>query len=238
MNKALILVMAIVLFGATSAEATRMRQFVNGAVAGAARSFLGYKPSAGATLSGDCSVRAVDGRKMLDCRFEKFENPALGELISLFKAALPGRFRSSKCTLTGAYPHEDIMEETCFREPGGVEADVGTDDSGAAHLYFFAPRQMRRTPVGGGGRSNCKLISPGEKLYGFAGYQRRSGLRAARVSSKRPTTVVSGAAKIFSGSRFAVSTMSRSASTKPSSVSFDSVSVGSIIRHSGTMSGK
>lgn len=140
MNKVVILIAAAgLLLGATDAQSARMHRFVSVAVAGAARGFVGYKPNTGAALSGDCGVRTVEGRKMLDCRFSVFEDPGRSQFISLFKAALPLSFKSSKCTFTGAYPHEDIMEETCFREPGGVEADVGTDDSGAAHLYFSAP---------------------------------------------------------------------------------------------------
>ena len=66
----------------------------------------------------------------------------------------------------------------------------------------------------------------------------RFGFLAARVSSKRLIGVVRGHAIIDSGSVSTNFTISIRASMNSSSVSFDSVSVGSIIRASGTINGK
>ena len=67
---------------------------------------------------------------------------------------------------------------------------------------------------------------------------RKTGRRAAVASSKRVLGSVCGAWRTDSGSSSISSSMARITDTKRSSVSFDSVSVGSTMRASGTMSGK
>src|SRR4051794_17957744 len=66
----------------------------------------------------------------------------------------------------------------------------------------------------------------------------RSSSRAAFTSSSRRTGVVWGAPFTISGCVWASSRISFIATTNPSSVSLDSVSAGSISKHSGTSSGK
>src|SRR5207245_2614803 len=69
------------------------------------------------------------------------------------------------------------------------------------------------------------------------GFQRRTGLRAAPTSSRRPTRVECGAVFTKSGCVAASSAIERMASIKRSHSSLDSDSVGSIIIAPGTMSG-
>src|SRR5580698_3277796 len=70
------------------------------------------------------------------------------------------------------------------------------------------------------------------------GFHVRSNCLAARTSSRRRTGMVCGALVTRSGSCSASVWICAMAATKASSVSFPSVSVGSISRHSGTSSGK
>src|SRR4029077_7134 len=69
------------------------------------------------------------------------------------------------------------------------------------------------------------------------GFQRRTGLRAAPTSSKRPTRVECGAVFTKSGCVADSSAIEFIASMKRSHSSLDSDSVGSIIMAPGTMSG-
>src|SRR6185312_15291930 len=69
------------------------------------------------------------------------------------------------------------------------------------------------------------------------GFHRRTGLRAAAVSSRRETRVECGAVLTSSGSPSTSWAIERIASRNKSSSSFDSLSVGSIIMAPGTISG-
>src|SRR5580765_7057373 len=72
----------------------------------------------------------------------------------------------------------------------------------------------------------------------YAGFQRRMGLLAAAVSSRRLTRVECGASRTVCGSSSTSSAIDFIASTKRSISSLDSLSVGSIISAPGTISGK
>src|SRR5579871_388036 len=89
--------------------------------------------------------------------------------------------------------------------------------------------QLHKTPREG--------TSLRERNYLLDGFQRRIGLRAAATSSRRLTRVVYGACFTNSGSSAASFAMFFIASMKRSHSSFDSDSVGSIMRAPGTMSG-
>src|SRR5438552_2012118 len=94
-----------------------------------------------------------------------------------------------------------------------------------------------RALIYGGGFHAVEYVT-GRLLRRLGGRQRRSSWRAARTSSSRPTGALCGAVLTSSGSFAISSTICSTAPTKASSVALDSVSVGSIMRASGTMSGK
>src|SRR5579863_70647 len=81
----------------------------------------------------------------------------------------------------------------------------------------------------------AQRVSVGAKCQGF---QRRTGLRAADASSRRPIRVVWGALSTVSGSSCASWAIDKSASMKASSSSRLALSVGSIIMAPGTIRGK
>src|SRR6266550_5560350 len=74
--------------------------------------------------------------------------------------------------------------------------------------------------------------------FATGGRQRRSSWRAALTSSSRPTGALCGAVLTSSGSFAISSTICSTAATKASRLALDSVSVGSIMSASGTISGK
>src|SRR5215467_10963985 len=89
-------------------------------------------------------------------------------------------------------------------------------------------------------RSDDRRLQPQSAaldLLAAGGFQRRIGLRAAVVSSRRRTRVVCGADLTTSGEVAASSAMLFMAAMKRSHSSRDSDSVGSIISAPGTMSG-
>src|SRR5437660_1470482 len=88
----------------------------------------------------------------------------------------------------------------------------------------------------GPGRRRGPAAHPGAALP--AGRHRRFGWRAASVWSRRRTEVVTGASRMSSGLFSASPAIWIIASQKASSVSFDSVSVGSIMSASSTIRGK
>src|SRR3989449_4743177 len=149
---------------------------------------------------------------------------------------------------------------TQSRPLGGLRNFGGfTDGDRAVFLAdHLAPREftwsastsnvrMRRTSIGARnsgsstGRTSSLAASIGTNsnyetgLRAFAVRQLRIGSRAAWTSSTRATAVLCGAECKVSGSSF---TIFASASTKPSSVSFVSVSVGSTMSASSTRCGK
>src|SRR5207302_5783133 len=78
----------------------------------------------------------------------------------------------------------------------------------------------------------------GRSLLVYAGFQRRTGLRAAVASSRRLIRVVWGALKTNWGSSSISCAIERNASMNASSSSLPALSVGSIIMAPGTMRGK
>src|SRR5690606_8289270 len=97
----------------------------------------------------------------------------------------------------------------------------------------------RRTEDPGGPQPFPSVVSP-KKVHRAASLfsQRNTGFRAAVTSSRRFTTVVWGASWTRSGLSSASRAIWIIASMNRSRVSLLSVSVGSIMRHSSTISGK
>src|SRR5215831_2352048 len=111
--------------------------------------------------------------------------------------------------------------------PGGGEGRVGGGPQG--------PPFTSLAPAGGEGRGEGASQHP-HVVAG--GVHFRRGCLAAPVWSSRRTDVVTGASWIRCGFSCASRAIWIIASQNSSSVSFDSVSVGSIISASSTMSGK
>ena len=93
-----------------------------------------------------------------------------------------------------------------------------------------------RGSEGGGGRRWAQPQAPPSASSGNRCLT--TGWRAACASSSRRTGSVTGASCSSCGSVFASRATLRNASTRRSSASFDSVSVGSTMSASSTMSGK
>src|SRR5207245_792307 len=164
--------------------------------------------------------------------------------------------RGKEVTVAGNGPN---LEDEIGEARGGLlTADEAPEIGRCSSRITSAPREftwsastsnvrMRRTSIGARnsgsstGRTSSLAASIGTNsnyetgFRAFAVRQLRIGSRAAWTSSTRATAVLCGAECKVSGSSF---TIFASASTKPSSVSFVSVSVGSTMSASSTRCGK
>src|SRR5439155_10595214 len=126
--------------------------------------------------------------------------------------------------LIGAFQEEELE---ALRVAGGRRALAVSED----------PFHDRRIDLPALERPH-HLAAPEDVAELHRRYQRSLGCRAALASSRRRTGVVSGASWRRSGCSSASFAAWSMASAKASRVSFDSVSVGSTIMASSTMSGK
>lgn len=95
-----------------------------------------------------------------------------------------------------------------------------------------------RNHRGGSAQGTVARARPGTLNHELLeGFQRNTGFLAAAVSSNRETRVECGASSAICGSSFTSSAIDFIASMNKSISSLDSLSVGSIIRAPGTISG-
>src|SRR5580698_2134344 len=135
--------------------------------------------------------------------------------------------------------HQQHPLDGAVAEPQPQRYDDDGEGKFLTERGFLAIRPLEALPAGGEGpQYACQAPGFVAVCGGSVGFHVRSSCLAARTSSRRRTGMVCGALVTRSGSCSASVWICAMAATKASSVSFPSVSVGSISRHSGTSSGK